>query len=79
MPGANHVHSTPTDFFWRGYQAAEAALQTEPSPIAEIKRGLAYWKKGDKDQAIADFRKAIEIDPSNQYAKDTLKQLGVTP
>ncbi len=29
--------------------------------------------------AIADFRKALEIDPSDQYAKNNLKRLGVTP
>jgi tetratricopeptide (TPR) repeat protein len=42
-------------------------------------RGGAYYRKGDKEQAIADFRKALEIDPSYQKAKIILKALGVTP
>ena len=47
--------------------------------ITYTNRGYAYEKKGDKDQAIADFRKALEINPSTQDAKDSLKRLGVTP
>ncbi len=35
--------------------------------------------QGDKEQAVADFRKALEINPSDQDAKDNLKALGVTP
>ena len=42
-------------------------------------RGVAYKKKGDKEQAIADFRTALEINPSDQDAKEGLKRLGVTP
>jgi hypothetical protein len=34
---------------------------------------------GDKEQAIADCRKVLEIDPSNQKAKEGLKRLRVTP
>ncbi len=46
---------------------------------AYYNRGYTYEKKGDREQAIADFRKALEIDPSDQYAKESLKRLGVTP
>jgi len=46
---------------------------------AYYNRGLPYAKKDDKAHAIADFRKALEIDPSAQKAKDALKRLGVTP
>jgi Tfp pilus assembly protein PilF len=42
-------------------------------------RGVAYVAKRDKEQAIADFRKALEIDPSNQLAKIGFDVLGVTP
>jgi tetratricopeptide (TPR) repeat protein len=35
--------------------------------------------QGDKEQAVADFRKALEIDPSHQPARKSLKNLGVTP
>ena len=33
-------------------------------------RGWAYWKKGDHDKAIADFTKAIELDPKFVPAYD---------
>jgi tetratricopeptide (TPR) repeat protein len=51
----------------------------ENRSFAYTNRGYTYEKKGDKDQAIADFRKALEINPSDQDAKDNLKRLGVTP
>jgi tetratricopeptide (TPR) repeat protein len=63
-------------------------LQVIPVEVNESQknRAVAYWnrgnankKKGDKEQAIADFRKALEIDPSYQYAKEGLKRLGVKP
>ncbi len=46
---------------------------------AYVNRGAAYENKGDKEQAIADFRKALKINPSYQKAKEGLKRLGVTP
>ena len=56
------------------------AIALDPKLVqARYNRGIAYRKKGDKEQAIADFRKALEIDPSDQDAKNSLKQLGVTP
>jgi len=42
-------------------------------------RGAIYEKLGQRDKAIADYRAALEIDPSDQFAKDWLKRLGVTP
>ena len=47
--------------------------------VAYYNRGIAYQKKGDKDQAIADYRKALEINPSDQDAKNNLKRLGAMP
>jgi len=41
-------------------------------------RGGAYKHKGDKEQAIVDYRKALEINPSDQLTKNNLKRLGVT-
>ena len=38
MSQATGRNTTPEQFFWDGYQAAQAALETEPSPIAETKR-----------------------------------------
>jgi len=34
---------------------------------------------GESDRAIADFRKALEINSSDQDAKNNLKLLGATP
>ncbi len=52
---------------------------SENRSFAYTNRGYTYEKKGDKDQAIADWIKALEIDPSHQIAKNNLKRLGVTP
>jgi len=46
--------------------------------IPHYDRGLAYMRKGNFDQAIADFTKAIELDPQGPYgvqAKDGLDAL----
>ncbi len=44
-----------------------------------VGRGMAYAEKNEFDRAIADFRRALEIDPSDQSTKDFLKMLDVTP
>jgi tetratricopeptide (TPR) repeat protein len=31
-------------------------------------RGLAYWKKGQYDQAVSDYTKALEINPRDDGA-----------
>ena len=41
-----------------------------------VYRADIYEKKGDKARAIADYRRALEIDPASSYAKDALKRLG---
>ena len=38
-----------------------------------VGRGLAHAGKGDREGMIADFRKALEIDPTNEAVKNTLK------
>ena len=35
--------------------------------------GLVYGKKGDVDKAIDYFRRAIELNPNNQTARDNLQ------
>jgi len=42
-------------------------------------RGGAYYRKGDNEQAIADYRKVLEIDPLDQEAEINIKLLGATP
>jgi len=46
--------------------------------LAYANRGAAYEKKGNKKQALADFRKALDINPMMRDAKRGLKRLGVT-
>jgi tetratricopeptide (TPR) repeat protein len=42
-------------------------------------RGIAYQRTHNADLAIADFRRALAIDPDHQRTKDRLKRLGVAP
>ena len=42
-------------------------------------RGAAYEDKGDHDRAIADYRRALQFDPSIEASKEGLKRLGVSP
>lgn len=43
----------------------DSAIDIDPSYIvAYIRRGNAYYSKGDYDNAIEDYTKALEIDPS---------------
>ena len=39
-------------------------------------RGVAYDKLGNKEQAIADYKQAVDVD-KNQNAKDNLARLGI--
>ena len=40
-------------------------------------RGMIYEKLGDKEKAIADFRRAIAIEPALKEPADGLVRLGV--
>jgi Flp pilus assembly protein TadD len=40
-------------------------------------RGLIYEKLGEKDKAIADFRRAIALDPNLKEPADGLIHLGI--
>jgi Tfp pilus assembly protein PilF len=42
-------------------------------------RGLAHEKLGERDKAIADYRKALSLEPRAGLAPDGLKRLGVEP
>jgi tetratricopeptide (TPR) repeat protein len=41
-------------------------------------RGGILGGMGQRDQAIADFRKALKLDPGDAGAKKSLRELGVT-
>jgi Flp pilus assembly protein TadD len=39
-------------------------------------RAIVREKSGDRDQAIADYRKALELDPANALAQQGVRRLG---
>ena len=56
------------------------ALEINPkSALAYCNLGWTYEAMGDEREAIAHYRKALEIDPSLEAARDNLKLLGATP
>jgi lipoprotein NlpI len=60
-------------------------LQLKPQMTPEFRlaayfsRAMRYHSKGLEDQAIADYRTALKLDPDAQSVKDVLKRLGATP
>ena len=56
------------------------ALELNPkSALAYCNLGWTYEAMHDERKAIAHYRKALEIDPSLEAARDNLKLLGATP
>ena len=60
--------------------------KTPNSAAAHYQLGVSYYKLGDVDQAIEHFRRAVEIDPSDERSRknlDSIEELllvrGVTP
>ena len=45
--------------------AAQSARSTPTSAAGYLSRGNARWQKGDLEGAIADYTKAIELDPNS--------------
>jgi tetratricopeptide (TPR) repeat protein len=52
----------------RGIRGCTAVIERKPQAAAYINRGAAYNNKGDYDRAIADFAKAIALDPKAAIA-----------
>jgi tetratricopeptide (TPR) repeat protein len=46
---------------------------------AYTNRGNAYGSKGDNDRAIADYHRALQLDPSIEESKEGLSRLGASP
>jgi tetratricopeptide (TPR) repeat protein len=56
------------------------ALELNPkSALAYCNLGWTYEAMNDERKAIAHYRKALDIDPSLEAARDNLKLLGATP
>jgi serine/threonine protein kinase len=52
------------------------AIELKPNyALAYRNRGFAYESKGDYDLAIADYQKALKIDPNVKYVNDNLENL----
>jgi tetratricopeptide (TPR) repeat protein len=59
----------------------EAIIGRSDYDLAYFRRGEAYEAKGDTAQAIADYRKVLEVSPDQamkQAVADKLRKLGVT-
>lgn len=57
-------------------KAAQAALLLEKAKVLEPRRGsivealgIAYYNSGRHEQACREFEEALEIDPTNHYAR----------
>jgi tetratricopeptide (TPR) repeat protein len=49
------------------------AIAIEPTYVpAYLNRGRAWAKKNDLQKALADFKKVVELDPSNQVGQQEL-------
>jgi len=59
------------------YTAAIALKPDNAGPYDN--RAAAYEKKGLRDQAVADYRAALTIDPALKLSQDGLTRLGATP
>lgn len=54
-----------------------AGPNTEPSAAAACwRKGVAYEQLGDNDEAIASYRKSLELDPAFANSKEALERLG---
>lgn len=59
------------------YQAATRLAPEQPEPYNNA--GLIYLGQNDRVNAEANFRLALQADPSYQPAKDNLTKMGLTP
>ncbi|HEV2263527.1 MAG TPA: tetratricopeptide repeat protein [Stellaceae bacterium] len=63
-----------------GLRDVDMALILAPKNAAVIEtRAEIYEKLGKHDQAVADYRAALQLDPKMTQASDGLKRLGATP
>jgi tetratricopeptide (TPR) repeat protein len=75
-----HAHSERKDYERSiADKTAVIELSAEPSADQYVARGIEYERAEQNDKAIADYRKALEIDPDDNYARRFLAELGGTP
>ena len=61
------------------FATTEAAAIDTRSANALSLRGLAQEKLGSREAALADFRRALALDPNLQQPADALRRLGAMP
>lgn len=64
----------------KAMELAQKSLALHPtSASAHDIRGLVFEVLGKRDDAIADYRKALQLDPGNESSREGLKRLGAAP
>ncbi len=58
------------------YQQAQQLAPDQPEPYNNA--GLIYLEQGDRANAEASFRKALQVDPNYEPAKTNLQKMGLT-
>ncbi len=82
---ANYYNSRAWAHFKAGKAAqglpdAEKSLELRPNDASTLDtRGSIFEALGWREEAIADFRRALSKAPTMQSSKDGLKRLGVEP
>jgi tetratricopeptide (TPR) repeat protein len=71
-------HERAIEDFTKAIELLPNADARRVSTIYQM-RGLAYEKTHNADLAIADFRRALAINPDQRGSKGALRRLGVTP
>ena len=71
-------------YAWKQYEEAindcsEAIKLATRSSMAYNHRGYAYEMSNSRSEAIADYRKALELDPQNQTARKNLNRIQSQP
>ena len=64
----------------QGLPDAERSLQLRPNDAPTLgTRGQIFEVLGRTEEAIADFRRALAVDPNMRDSKEGLKRLGASP
>ena len=58
-----------------------AGAQPEPVAVGNVydSLGEAYMIAGERDRAIENYRRSLELDPANENAVEKLRELGASP
>ena len=54
----------------------DKAIELAPTADSYARRGLVKQREGKKEQAQADFRQALQLDPNRRLARENLEKSG---